>query len=214
MYCSASPLFLPIVPRLPRGLVFLLILSLLIQCGLAPAALPRPLLSLLRLPTGRWRCCRLHPHATHRCRRRSAGLYLWHGLPRLLVRTLVLAVLLHTSGWMAHGPWIASLLGLPLLHTLGGAWSLVRPAAARGFLGHSGLRQLQRLYQLLFWTLLLSTLLHLVPHGPPSAWGVGRACLLGTRAQPTPDEAEIESVAEFMWRGSLGGVRATDHWGD
>ena len=55
MYCSTSLTQLPLWPRLPRGLVGLLILSLLFQTILPPTFASVPILPSLSLLPGRWR---------------------------------------------------------------------------------------------------------------------------------------------------------------
>jgi transposase-like protein len=146
MYCSTSLLFQPILPRLPRALAGLFIVSLLLyvsHTGLPsePWWLPPP-------PVTRGRCsC----HQVH-VRRRSAW-YSVHLLPRLLARCALLALLLHRSGWLRATPFSAGLVLVPILH---GA------TLALAYRGSPGARRwaprLQRLYQLLLLVLLIRTL--------------------------------------------------------
>jgi hypothetical protein len=120
MDCSTSLTYLPILPRLPRGLVFLLILSLLLQCGLPfqtyrASVVPLPALTS---PPGRRHRCRIRSRISQRATlHRPSGDALKKILPRLCVRSVLLATLLHTSGWLVLTPWAGVILCMPLLQT-------------------------------------------------------------------------------------------------
>jgi mutator family transposase len=206
MYCSASSTFLPILPRLPRGLILLLLLSVLWQTGLPPNVRALPVLPALTIAAAPWPRGRLH---LQRVKPRRSGRPRWGQLfMQLLVRTSFLALLLQASGWVARTPLTAGLLLLPLFQTLALVWGLARPTSAHVLWRHGWTRWLQRLYQLLFLLLLVSTLLPLLPHRPPPAWGVGGSLVLSTQVQPAPAEPEIqiETPAENQYTVTLRGT--------
>jgi len=121
MQCTTSLTHLPIVPRLPRALVFILIVSLLLHLY--------PLLQTPFLNPGALPCLTLAAGRCHPCRvrgRMPRALTLprssWDALrnigTRLFARSVLLVVLLHSSGWLTLTPWTQTLLLIPLLlHT-------------------------------------------------------------------------------------------------
>ena len=110
MYCSTSLTQLPLWPRLPRGLVGLLILSLLFQTILPPTFTSVLILPSLTLLPGRWRTIR--SRVTYR-------LFRWRAMgSRLFVRMTLLAILLHLSGWATANALTWSVLAIPVAQTL------------------------------------------------------------------------------------------------
>ncbi len=117
MHCSTSLTQLPILPRLPRGLVSLLILSLLLQtCPLFTfqpiGILPSFTIAQERSLSRRVRRRRSPRHA------RTTWRWMTSLLSRLLVRLSVLALLLHLSGWTAVNPLVWNLLIIPVAQAL------------------------------------------------------------------------------------------------
>ena len=198
MHCSASLGILPIVPRLPPTLAVLLILSLLGQLGGIVPVCPRLTLPVLTIPTGRW-------HSLRRRTRRvpwfaccSGKLWpFWrNGVPALLGRTLLLTLLLHTSGWVERLPWSGSVLLLPLLQMLHLTWRLTRLAPASPSWARGGSLPLQRAYQLALVLLLLSSLWQLGSRllSAPSGWLCPLA--LGLWVTHPDNETEIRITAQ------------------
>ena len=178
MYCSTSLTQLPLWPRLPRGLVGLLILSLLFQTILPPTFASVPILPSLSLLPGRWRPIR--SRATHR-------LFGWRTTgkmgPRLVVRTTLLAILLHVSGWATANALTWSVLAIPVAQTLITLSVLRCPTAIGSQKCWPRLSRLQRGYQCLLIVLALSTLLQFLCrlHSGP----VGLYSLLGLSVSVT-----------------------------
>jgi hypothetical protein len=207
MDCSTSLTYLPILPRLPRGLVFLLILSLLLQIGLPWQTCfvnEFPLPALTSTP-GRYHRYRVRRYSSQRATRYQPS---WDALrkmlPRLCARSALLAVLLHTSGWLALTPWAETILCLPLLHT-GLTWTrYLKPTPTPW-----GLTQWsQRLYQLILLLLAVSTLIHFlgnVPHASPASF---LSVALGVSATSTDGETEIhiDTLAEDRYHVVLRGA--------
>jgi transposase-like protein len=185
MYCSTSLTQLPLLPRLPRGLVGLLILSLLLQTIPSPTFPSVPILPSLTITPGRWQTIRLRQRATHRP---SAWRSMGKTLLRLVVRTTLLAVLLHVSGWATANALTWSVLTIPVAQTLITWGSLRLPTAARSPWPRPWRSRLQRLYQFLFILLVLSTLLQFLEHLRPTPFGL--FSLLGLSISATsPDHA-------------------------
>ncbi len=78
----------------------------------------------------------------------SSGPFLVNQVPRLLARWGLIAVLLHTSGWLAISGWSASVLVIPGLQILGLLGTLGHPSRSQPFTPGPWSRSLQRLYQL------------------------------------------------------------------
>ncbi len=205
MDCSTSLTHLPILPRLPRGLVLLLILSLSLQLGLLAPRLPAPVLPALTLIPG-------HTHLrTARLRRGRHtvavprwGRLLAKVLPRLWVRSTLLAVLVQTSGWHTVTPWSELALLIPSVQTLLTLMRYAQPAPVRS----PGSACLQRLYQLIVGLLVVSTVLRLLGHVPSAPTGLGLPIALGISATSPDDETEIyiESLTENQFHIVLRGA--------
>ena len=118
-------------------------------------------------------------------------------MSRLGARSALLAVLLHTSGWLTLTPWAMTLLLLPVLQA-GLTWSIRTQRAPRSSRLVPWNHRLQRLYQLGLALLLGSTLLqglgffyHLSP-------GVGLPLTLGMAVPGSDDDAHlhVDTLAE------------------
>ena len=210
MQCSTSLFYLPIAPRLPRGLGVILILSLLLHLGLF-----LPMLSVhpLSLPT-----LTLAVSRYHRSRRREGALRgLTFHLPswemirnigtRFLARSALLVVLLHTSGWFTLTPETKISLVLPLVQM--GLTLIVYTQSSQS---HSTLStwisRLQRLYQLVFVLLLMSTLIRFLGGLLKPSPGLFLPMMLGVSATSPDDEAEIhiDRLAEDQYHIILRGA--------
>jgi len=191
MNFNTSLTYLPIVPRLPRGLVILLILSLVLQLGLLTITLPHLVLPYLTFIPGRTHglSARLHfrRHRVHPSR--------WWGrlanvLPRLGARSALLILLVHTSGWHALTPWADWVLLIPLAQTaLTVLWhTQLAPAPTALVPWHS---RLQRLYQLMVLFFLVSTLLQCLGSLPTLAAGTILPEARGVSATAPEDDTEV-----------------------
>jgi hypothetical protein len=128
MYCSTSLQISPIIPRLPRALAFLLILSLLIRTGYPVPITQREWLPVVTALSGHWHrrkvCCYCVPS------------YRWRPLlSRLLARCALLGVLLYSSGWFRMTPLSWGLLLLPIAQVLVPRLVFTRPKRMVG--GHT-----------------------------------------------------------------------------
>ncbi len=193
MQCSTSLTYLPIIPRLPRGLGFILILSLLLH--LCPFLATQPVyltpLPVLTLLVDRYHPCRMRGPVSNHFRVHCPS---WDALrnigTRLLARSALLSVLLHISGGLTLTPWTKIILLIPLLHaglTLTGC----APAIPRQSTLSTWRLRLQRLYQLVFALLLVSTLLRYWGCCINASTGVFLPMALGVSATSPNDEAEI-----------------------
>ncbi len=193
MQCSTSLTYLPIAPRLPRALGCLLILGLLLHLGpFGLMGLVHPLSLPVLIPAHHRR------HQQRRCNPALDGLTAprpsWDMLrnmgTRLLARSGLLILLLHTSGSLTLTPWTNILLLIPLLQT--GLTLLLR---AESLPLHSTVStwplRLQRLYQLVFVFLLGSTLVHLLGYLANASTGLFLPMALGVSATSPDEEAEI-----------------------
>ncbi len=193
MQCNTSLTHLPILPRLPRGLICILILSWLFQLCPSVQTSPFRLIALpsLTFAAGRWHPCRTR-HPAHRCF--TFHCPSWEGLrnigTRFLVRSLLLLVLLHTSGWLTLTSWAKIILLLPLLQTGFTLTRDVQPTPQHSPLSRWTLR-LQRLYQLAVGLLLLSTLIHFLGCFSNASAAIWLPMILGVSAASPDDEAEI-----------------------
>jgi hypothetical protein len=111
--------------------------------------------------------------------------------PRLLVRLIVFAILLHVSGWTAVNPLTWSLLALPVAQTLVTMLTLKRFTATRRPGSGSWSSSLQRGYQGLFIFLLLSALMHTLSYLHTSSGGFWSLVGLGVSALSSDHAAEI-----------------------
>jgi hypothetical protein len=163
----------PLLPRLPRGLVVLLILSLVLQTIPSSTAQSALILPSLTITPGCW------PRRRSRVRLRWCTVYrpaVWRALrdlaPRLVVRTTLLAILLHVSGWATANALTWSVLAIPVAHTLITLSVLRHPTATGPHKDWPWLSRLQRGYQWLLILLALSTLLQFVSHLQPVPFGL------------------------------------------
>lgn len=189
MYFSTSLAVRPIVPRLGRGLAFLLILSLLLQTyHLASSAQPCWLLPVPAIQ-GYWY------RRKGRRRRRLLRHWCLPGqrwqalLPRLLTRCALLTLLLQASGWARVTPLRWSVLLVPVGQTFLLELTLTRPHGWTLKLACL----LQRLYQLELLILLLSTLGQLLHHPHDASSGLCFPLALGIWHTP-PDEGMAVSI--------------------
>jgi hypothetical protein len=193
MQCNTSLTHLPICPSLPRGLGFILILSLLLHvCPFIPTQ-PIHLIPLPALTFVAARCHRCRPHG-------YAPRYLMFHRPswdvlrkigtRLLARCALLILLLHMSGWLTLIPGTKIILLIPLLHA---GLTLRFPLQATQRLSPLATwsLRLQRLYQLMVGLLLVSTGLRLLGYLQNPATGIFLPMALGVSAISPDDEAEI-----------------------
>jgi hypothetical protein len=196
MNSNTSLTYLPILPRLPRGLILLLILSLVLQLGWRAPTLPQPVLPTFTTFPGR-----AHVHSgrlrgrRHRAHPARGWDALTQVLPRLCARSALLALLVHTSGWHGLTPWADLVLWIPLgqaVLTLTGHTQLASaPAALLSW--HA---RLQRLYQLVLLLLLGSTLLCGLGRLPPLAVGAVLPKALGVSVTSPDDDTEVYIDAE------------------
>jgi hypothetical protein len=191
MDCNTSLTHLPIFPRLPRGLIFLLIVSLLLHLARPVLSLSQPVLPTVTLIPGHtcFRAARLR-----RGGRKVAGPQwkplLANVLPRLCVRSALLATLLQTSGWHALTSWSDLVLLLPLLQALLTLTWHARIASAPPGMLH-GSSWLHRTYQFIVAVLLVSTALHVLGPIQHTSGGLGLPMALGVSALSPDDETEI-----------------------
>lgn len=208
MNSNPSLTYLPMLPRLPRGLVLLLILSLVLQLGLGATLLSHPTLPALTVSPGR-----AHGHSVRlrRPRQRAHRSRWWDTLtqvlPRLGVRSALLALLVHTSGWHDLTPWTDLVLLIPLVQTLLSlTWQTQRTSAPAALLSWHA--RLQRLYQLVLLLLLGSTLLCGLDRLPPLAVGAVLPKALGVSVTSPDDatEVSIDPVSADQWHIVLRGT--------
>jgi len=207
MDCSTSLTHLPILPRLPRGLALILILSLLLHIGLPwqthrVSELPLPVLTSA---PGRHHRCRVYSRsAPRRILYRPSWDALRKILPRLWARSALLTVLLYTSGWLALTPWAETILCIPLAQTWLTANFRVKPTQAHRVLTQWS----QRLYQLVVVLLAVSTLSHFLGGTPHTAPGSFLPVALGVSVTSTDDETEIhiDTLAEDCYHVVLRGA--------
>ncbi len=208
MDCSTSLTHLPIFPRLPRGLVFLLIVSLILQLTVLVPSLPQPVLPALTLCPGR-----PHLRAT-RLRRGQHTVYVprWarllaNVLPRLCVRSALLALLVQISGWHAVTPWSNWVILLPSLQTLLNLRWHTQVASAPRTISVWNVR-LQRVYQLVVGFLLVSTLGHRLGLLAPLLAGTvaPRAQRISATSADDETEIHIEPLTENQYHIVLRGA--------
>ena len=210
MQCSTSLTYLPICPRLPSGLVFICIFSLLLHLcpflqtpSLNPSTLP-----YVTLAAGRWHPC---------CKRRGTPRPMmlsgasWDASrnigTRLFVRSAVLLVLLQTSGWLVLVPGTQIILLIPLLHT-GLTLLFHTPSPQPYFTLAPWTLRPQRLYQLVLGFLLVSTLVHFVGSFANPLPSIFLPMALGVSATSSDDQAEIhiDQLAEDRYHVILRGA--------
>ena len=197
MHCSTNLQISPIIPRLPRVWALLLIVSLLVRTTHPMSITQGMWLPVITVPCAHWR-------------RRKASCYSvpsvrWvHLLPRLLARCALLSLLLHTSGWLQVTPLSWGVLLLPVAQMLRRTFMLhavtLAPERLGSPLGGSAgepkrvrwwANNLQRLYQLLFVALLVSTLGQLLRLLYASATGLPFLVFLGTWCTQPDEETEL-----------------------
>ena len=205
MHCSTSLTILPILPRLPRHLGLILILSLLLQIGRIPTTALLPVLPAFAIAPGRWHTIRPQHRVAHR---QSSWHAVWKIIPRLLARALLLAILLHASGWATLTPLSWSVLAIPGLQTGGTLRRLMHPASARHLTPWSWSARFQRLYQLVLVLLLLSTLIRFLGCMDSASTGIVLPLGLSVAARAPHDETEIwiDHAAENQYHITLRGA--------
>jgi len=193
MDCNTNLAILPIGPHLPRGLAFLLIVSLLLQISpSASAASERwwPPLTMSPAPACKYIRCRL-PRVTRRIRLWRGVAFVGHSLVRCLVRSTLLAVLLHLSGWAHTLPFSWSILVLPLSQMLLQSLAFIAPQHRRKSVHSKWLACLQRLYQLALCLLLLSVCAQALHHATQSSGRWLCPLLLSTWVTQSDDATEL-----------------------
>ena len=193
MDCNTNLAILPIGPYLPRGLAFLLIVSLLLQISpSASAASERwwPSLTMSPAPACKYIRCRL-PRVTRRIRLWRGVAFVGHSLVRCLVRSTLLAVLLHLSGWAHTLPFSWSILVLPLSQMLLQSLAFIAPQHRRKSVHSKWLARLQRLYQLALCLLLLSVFAQALHHATQSSGRWLCPLLLSTWVTQSDDATEL-----------------------
>ncbi len=185
------------IPTLPRGLVLILLLSLVGQLG-GPAVPHSPFAQPLPpIAAPQWLTRRRGRPIVRRFRRRClSGRWLVQHAPRLLAREILLAVLLHASGWPSVTRLSWGILLLPVGQLVTTVWLVTQPPhSGRGQVVH-WLGRLQRLYQLTLGLLLLSSLLHLLGHPLSALAGVGLPVGVGDGVPSAADDTEIRVIAQ------------------
>jgi transposase-like protein/transcriptional regulator with XRE-family HTH domain len=199
------------IPTLPRGLVLILLLSLIWQTG--GGAFPQSTFAE-RLPPSAapwWPTRRRGRPIVRRFRRRfHSWRWLVGQLPRLLARATVLAVLLYQSGWPSVTRLSWGIVLLPVGQLVITAWLMTTPAHPGRGQRVRWLARLHRLYQLTLGLLLLSSLLRLLLGHPLSALaGVALPVGGGEWAPSAEADTDIrvttsgEHHFEVTWRGTF-----------
>ena len=179
MYCSTSLEIQPILLRLPRGLAILLILAVLARTC-SPVSIPHDAWwPALPFPQGHWRQRKPTVHWT-------LGPQWLARLSRLLVRSTLFGLLLHSSGWVRVTPLTWALMLLPVTHSLALRRPFTRSKEMRRWVN-----TLQRLYQLTFLALVLSTLGQRFRPFAARPTGFSFSIVLGTWCTQQDEEAEI-----------------------
>jgi hypothetical protein len=198
MYYSTSLQISPIIPRLPRWLALFFVLSLLVRTSHPLSITQRLWLPVIIVPAMHWH-------------RRKAACYCvpslrWRPLLcRLLARCALLCILLHTAGWLRVTPLSWGMLLFPVAQSL---TLQILPRAAQ----HERIRRwansLQRLYQLLLFALLISTLAQLWRHLHVRATCIPFSVFLGTwRTQPDQEtELSVTTVDQDHYQATLRGA--------
>ncbi len=207
MYCSTSLTQLPVLPRLPRGLVGLLILSLLLHTCPLFTIQPIGILPSFTINQERSLCLRVR-------RRRAKRDLLTTGrlmtclLSRLLVRLSLLALLLHLSGWTAVNPLAGSLLIIPMVQALLTVMASMRVIAAPRPSAWSWNSSLQRGYQGLLIVLLLSAVLHGLSHlhGLPGGGGLLMGLSVSVLSADHATEIKMEQDTPTRYHITLRGT--------
>lgn len=181
MYCNTSAQVRPITPRLPLGVVLVLVLSLLLQnCHTTSQGqtwwLPPDIVG-----RGRWR------KVGHHRRRRLWGQHGWALLVRLGMRSALVVVLLQSSGWVHTSSLSSGLLLAPVMQTCTAALALTGGSRGRCWAGYS-----QSLYQISLLFLLLSTLGQWLSHLHPTPATGLFPLFLGVCYTSSDDGTEIQ----------------------
>ena len=192
MHCSTSLTQLPLLPRLPRGLVSILILSLLLHTLPLLTFQPVGILPSFTITTGRWQplCSRAHGRR-YTLHFPSAWRLMGRMLPRLIVRLTLLTILLHASGWAAASALTWSVLIIPVVQTLLTMEVLKHPTSAHLQWFHPWRSRLQRVYQSLLVLLVLSAVLQGLNHLHATPGGLLSLVGLSVSARSPDDAAEI-----------------------
>jgi hypothetical protein len=182
MHCSTSLQISPVIPRLARVCILVAILCLLVRTSHPVAVAQRLWLPVISMPSGRWYRWVCLAGSKQKVRRLCIPTQQWAPLlVRLLVRCTLLVVLLQTSGWLGLTPlcWGVLLFPIAQILTLMVALCASRPQRTRRWAN-----ALQRLYQLCFVALLVSTLGQLLHRLSARATGMPCEIFLGTSCMP------------------------------
>ena len=179
MHCSTNLQISLIIPRLPRALALLLALILLVR-PCYPGSIPQQeWLPAIAPPPGRWYQRKIHRYCVPAVRWRPP-------LSRLLVRCALLGVLLYSSGWLRMTPLSWSLLLLPVAQI-----GVLRLVVTRAKWMRWWADALQRLYQLVFFVLVISSLGQLLGHLYARPTGFPLSVFLGTWCTQPDEETEL-----------------------
>lgn len=159
MDCSTNLELEPIIPRLPRGLALIVVLSLLLQVVhiSGPAQIQWLPLAIWNGRRGFWDQIKLSPRSSRIWMHLLPGL-----LTRILVRCALLAGLLHLNGWFHALPFSGGVLLVPLGHGALLLWTLARSHHRSSHRARQWANCLLWLYQLTLLGLLLGVLHQLV----------------------------------------------------
>ncbi len=193
MNCSTDLAILPNGSSLPRGLILVLLMSLLLQSASGVGAgsnrwLP-PVTTFAAL--AKQGLCRRWPRRTH-CRQHWHGFtFLWPRWVRCLVRSALLAALLHFSGWAHTLPLTWSLLLIPPSQIMLSSPMGWAPRSRHWWVRSPWPQRVQRLYQLTLLLLLLSVLVQFLHPATPAAGSGFGALLLSTWVTRPDDETAL-----------------------
>lgn len=191
MNCNTTIAIFPIGPSLPRGLVLLLIVSLLLQSSpIATSERVWPPVTALTASTGKYIRCRRH-RTTRRIRCARELAIIGHSLARCFVRCAFLAGLLHVSGWSHALPLNWSILIIPPTQLVLQCLAFVLPQHPRGLIPSKGLERVQRLYQIILILLLLSTIVQFLGQVAQSSGHWLSPLLLSTWVTQPDDETTM-----------------------
>ncbi len=184
----------PLLPRLRRGLVVFVILSLVLQTSPSSTVQSALMLPSLTLTPGCWQRHRSHVRLRWcSVSRLSARHVLRQLMPRLVVRMSLLAIWLHISGWATANALSWSVLAIPVTQTLITLSVLRHPTATGSQPCWPWLSRLQRGYQCLLIVLVLSTLLQFVSRLQSVPFGLYSLVGLSVSATASDHAAKIGS---------------------
>ena len=207
MHCSTNLQISPVIPRLPRMCVLVAILCLLVRTSHPIAGTQRLWLPAITMPSGHWYRRSGAAGGKQKVRRLCVPTRQWAPLlARLLVRCTLFAVLLHASGWLRLTPLCWGVLLFPIAQILTRMATLraSRPQRMRRWAN-----ALQRLYQLFFVALLVSTLGQFLRHLYTRTMGMSCAILVVIRRIQPDEETELSVTTldqnryQIMLRGTF-----------